>query len=458
MKHEKFKRLIVFTMSFVVLVALLGLYWIIWSSFYASTIKLAFWTKGHWMMLAVYFLLLCIFTRVYGGQHISSHRILDIVYSQSLATLFANIIDYLVICLLAYKISDPLPLLLLTVLDVLLITVWAAAAKGIYRKIYPPRRILVVTHGRKSNFMIKRLSSKNDNYKVGKFIDYSAGLDVIKKESSQYDGLAICDIPATERNELLEYCFENNILVYIEPSLSDLILTGATDSTTSDTPMFVLPNCGLTAEKRFFKRMLDLIIIIPITLITLPFMLIIALLIKLYDGGSVFYKQERLTEGGKTFMIYKFRSMRMDSEGGKARLARKNDDRITPVGRVLRAIHFDELPQIINILKGEMSIVGPRPERPEIAEQYKEFAPAFDYRLQVKAGLTGYAQVFGKYNTPPQDKLKLDLYYIQHQTLLLDIELILKTIKILFVKENTEGVEDWQLIAGSDNMPEQPLD
>ena len=179
-------------------------------------------------------------------------------------------------------------------------------------------------------------------------------------------------------------------------------------------------------------------------------MLVIALAIKLQDGGPVLYTQDRLTKGGKVFRIFKFRSMWMESEQGVARLARKNDDRITPVGRVIRALHLDELPQIINILKGDMSIVGPRPERPEIAAQYRRQIPEFDFRLKAKAGLTGYAQVHGKYNTTPYDKLKLDLYYIEHQSFLLDVELILLTIKILFIKENTEGVEDDQITAASE--------
>lgn len=439
-------------MWIIILLCLLGLYSVVWYNFYASTIKLEFWTKGHWMMLAVYFLLLCIFTRVYGSQHFGSRRILDIVYSQSLATLFANIIDYPIISLLAYKLSNPVPLIVLTAADVLVIALWGIVSKKIYRRMYPRRKLLAVVDGMNSRFMIKRLTDGNDNFRAKEFIDCSAGLDTIKARLKKYEALAICDIPSEIRNALIEYCYENNIVAYVEPSLSDLILSGGTDSTTFDTTMLFLRNCGLTVEKRFCKRLLDLIIIVPLAIIMSPIMLIIALLIKLYDGGPVFYKQERLTEGGRTFMIYKFRSMIPNSEGGKARLARKNDDRITPVGRVLRAIHFDELPQIINILKGDMSIVGPRPERREIADQYKEFAPAFDYRLQVKAGLTGYAQVFGKYNTPPQDKLKLDIYYIQHQSVLLDIELILKTVKILFVKDNTEGVEDWQVIAGA--MPD----
>ena len=169
---------------------------------------------------------------------------------------------------------------------------------------------------------------------------------------------------------------------------------------------------------------------------------LIALAIKLYDGGPVFYKQPRLTKDKQIFMILKFRSMKMDSEVKGAQLAKKEDDRITPVGKLIRRIHFDELPQIFNILKGDMSLVGPRPERPEIAALYSERIPEFDYRLKVKAGLTGYAQVYGKYNTTPYDKLKLDL------------KLLMLTFKILFQKENTEGVEAWQKTAGQEKNEE----
>ena len=141
--------------------------------------------------------------------------------------------------------------------------------------------------------------------------------------------------------------------------------------------------------------------------------------------------------------------MKVQSENKGARLAMKDDDRITPVGRVLRQIHFDELPQIFNILKGDMSLVGPRPERPEIARQYLEKIPEFNYRLKVKAGLTGYAQVYGKYNTTPYDKLKLDLTYIETYSFVQDIKLLMLTFKILFQKENTEGVESWQVTAAT---------
>ena len=178
-----------------------------------------------------------------------------------------------------------------------------------------------------------------------------------------------------------------------------------------------------------------------------PFMLIIALAVKLYDGGPVLYKQERLTRDGRPFMIYKFRSMSMDSEKSGARLAAKGDKRVTPVGRVIRNIHFDELPQLFNILKGDMSMVGPRPERQVIADQYAEEIPEFVLRTKVKAGLTGYAQVYGKYNTTPYDKLKFDITYIENYSLWLDVKIMLLTFKILFQKENTEGVDETQKTA-----------
>ena len=142
-------------------------------------------------------------------------------------------------------------------------------------------------------------------------------------------------------------------------------------------------------------------------------------------------------------MIYKFRSMVVNAEGdGKARLAAENDKRITPVGQFIRKTRLDELPQLINVLKGEMSIVGPRPERPEIIAEYEKKIPEFSCRLKVKGGLTGYAQIYGKYNTTPYDKLKMDMMYIQNYSFLLDIKLILMTAKVIFMKESTEGVHE----------------
>ena len=224
-----------------------------------------------------------------------------------------------------------------------------------------------------------------------------------------------------------------------------------------DTPLLLFRNCGLTVEKQVVKRIFDVVCSVLMLVLLSPLFLLIAVLIKCYDRGPVFYRQERLTKDGKVFMLYKFRSMRVDSEKEGARLAMKGDSRVTPIGKVLRNIHFDELPQLLNIIIGDMSLVGPRPERPEIAAQYTKDIPEFPYRLKVKAGLTGYAQVYGKYNTTPYDKLKLDLTYIENYSFVLDLQLIATTIKILFQKENTEGVEKWQVTAAS-KRPEREKD
>ncbi|EEG72135.1 bacterial sugar transferase [[Clostridium] hylemonae DSM 15053] len=192
----------------------------------------------------------------------------------------------------------------------------------------------------------------------------------------------------------------------------------------------------------FVKRLSDILLSLTGLVLLSPILGIVALCIKLYDGGPVFYKQTRLTEGHKIFEIYKFRSMVVDAEKGGARLASRNDNRITPVGKFIRMTRIDELPQLINIIKGDMSVVGPRPERPEIEAKYLKELPEFELRLKVKAGLTGYAQVFGKYNTTPYDKLRLDLLYINEQSVLLDLKLIVWTIKILFIPESTEGIEE----------------
>ena len=213
-----------------------------------------------------------------------------------------------------------------------------------------------------------------------------------------------------------------------------------------DSPLLLSRNNqGLQIEQEIMKRIIDIVGSLIGIVITIPIFLIVGICIKMTDGGPVIYQQTRLTKNGKKFQIYKFRTMVQNAEAdGKARLASEGDPRILPIGRVLRATRLDELPQIYNILKGDMSIVGPRPERPELAAELEKEIPEFSFRLQVKAGLTGYAQVYGKYNTTPYDKLKLDLTYIRNYSVLEDLKLIIMTPKIMLMKESTEGVKEEQ--------------
>ena len=191
---------------------------------------------------------------------------------------------------------------------------------------------------------------------------------------------------------------------------------------------------------------MDVVISAVLLVIASPFMLLTAIAVKACDGGPVIFSQERVTVDGRRFRVYKFRSMIVNAEkDGVAVLASQHDSRITPVGKVIRATRLDELPQLYNILRGDMSLVGPRPERPEIMKKYEESIPEFSYRLKVKAGLTGYAQVYGKYNTTAYDKLKMDLMYIENYSLLMDLKLLFMTVKVMFMKESTEGLSKEQL-------------
>lgn len=274
---------------------------------------------------------------------------------------------------------------------------------------------------------------------------------------SMLDGVTtvfMSGICSHERNVILKYCVNNNINVFVIPRIGDTIMSGAHHMHMFHLPMLRVGRYNPQPEYLFIKRLVDIVISAAAIVILSPIFLVTAIAIKATDHGPVFYKQTRLTKDGKKFVILKFRSMRVDAEkDGVARLSTgENDDRITPVGKIIRAFRIDELPQLLNILRGDLSIVGPRPERPEIAAQYCEEIPEFALRLQAKAGLTGYAQVYGKYNTTPYDKLVMDLMYIAHPSIIEDFKIMFATVKILFTPESTEGISEGQITAMSSKV------
>ena len=339
----------------------------------------------------------------------------------------------------------------MTFVQILMIILWIFGSRFIYSRLYRARKLLVIYGDRDPGDLIHKMNSRSDKYNISGKVHISLGEEKIHKMMNEYEGVIIWDLPSSIRNRYLKYCFDNSIRCYMSPKISDIILTGTTRIHLFDTPLLMSRNHGFSVEERAGKRILDIIVSGLGILITAPIMLIIAICVKAYDRGPVFYYQDRLTYKGKEFKICKFRSMCVDSEKQGARLASKHDSRITPVGKVLRNLHLDELPQLFNVFKGDMSLVGPRPERRVIMDEYEKEIPEFHYRLKVKAGLTGYAQVYGKYNTTPYDKLKLDLFYIENYSFLLDIKLLFMTVKIFFQKEVSEGVEDTQVNALKDS-------
>ena len=447
-KREKFKRLINFLEGFVILAAHTVLFAFVWYGSYVKQLDIPVFRRGDWAVIGVYALILFLLTHLYGGFKIGYLRLMDVLYSQILSLICANVVAYIQVVLISREYLSSVPILKMTIVQIAIILLWVFICKLIYAALYPPRQMLLVCYDRDPDDMINKMSSRQDKYEICDIADLNEeSLESVCDMVTEYEAVLIYDIPAYERNIILKRCFTESVRTYVTPKISDILLRGADNIHLFDTPLYLSRNQGLSADQLMFKRLLDLVVCIPVSVVLMPLFLIISLMIKLYDGGPVLYKQPRLTINGKVFNIYKFRSMRMDSEKEGAQLAKKHDDRVTPIGRVLRALHFDEFPQLINIIKGDMSLVGPRPERPEIAEQYKEVIPEFDFRLKVKAGLTGYAQVYGKYNTTPYDKLKLDLTYIENYTFWLDIKLMFLTFKILFQKENTEGIDANQVTA-----------
>jgi exopolysaccharide biosynthesis polyprenyl glycosylphosphotransferase len=273
---------------------------------------------------------------------------------------------------------------------------------------------------------------------IGQYSEYDPSLLPIIES---VDEVFICaDIQPKVREKILPLCVKYNKEICFIPYYCDLSIISSTLLKIGDIPTFRISNMGLSPEELFVKRLMDLFFGIIATILSLPVGLILSVLIKL-DGGPVFYSQERLTKGNKPFKIYKFRTMIPDAEkmSGPV-LAEDKDPRITPIGRFMRAVRLDELPQLLNVIKGDMSLVGPRPERPFFCEQFEKDIPEYRFRLKVKAGLTGLAQVEGKYNTTVEDKLRYDLIYIYNYSLLRDLVIMLQTIKILFQKESTEGI------------------
>ena len=198
----------------------------------------------------------------------------------------------------------------------------------------------------------------------------------------------------------------------------------------------------------YLKNLLDRLLALVGTAALSWLLILLGIAIHLDSPGPIFFRQKRAGKNGTYFYIYKFRTMRIDTPHDMPTHMLNNPDLfITRVGRFLRKTSLDELPQLFNILKNDMAVVGPRPERPEIAAQYEQDIPEFHLRLQVKAGLTGYAQVYGKYNTTPLDKLKLDLIYIAQRSVLFDLRILFYTIKIIFIPESTEGIPDGQSTA-----------
>ena len=450
---EATKRTIILQMSLIGLVFQTVLYIYVWHKVYNDIMQSSMWRsfhrKGFWLLAAVYFILLLFFTATYGGLRVGYLKPMDVFFSQVISLICTNIVSYFQISLLSLKLVTAYPLLLMMLGQIVVSAGWTFVSHKLYQRFFPPKTLLFISGDRPTEDILKKFETRRDKYNITKCVFESVGQQALEKEIlTCYDGVVLWDIDTALRNKLMKFCYSRGVRIYMMPKIPDIMIKGSDQLHLFDTPILLTREYAMTIEQRCVKRLIDLACALILMVVTAPFMLVTAIAIKLYDGGPVLYKQVRCTRDMREFQILKFRSMRTDAEkDGVARLAAKNDSRITPIGRVIREGRIDELPQLFNILNGEMSFIGPRPERPEIIRQYQEEMPEFTFRTKVKAGLAGYAQVYGKYNTTPYDKLKLDLFYIENYSVWLDLKLMLLTLKILFQAESTEGVDENQTTA-----------
>ena len=443
---ETQKKIFRFVSCTVLVAVLTALFAVMWYFRLQMLMERRFLGLGNYLMVGLYTVLTILVINTFKGFSIGSGRISILTMSQAIAMGIVNALEYVIVILMArIKVLMWITLayiIVLIIVDCVAVLAVTFICTKVYRMIFPPFTILNI-YGEYQNDLVMKMNRRADKYSITGEMSCNEPLEKITKELENYDAVLINDVPAEIRNDIVKACFATGKRVYFTPKISDIIIKGSEEVNLFDSPLYLCKNVGMDAISASIKRVGDILISGLGIIITSPIMLVTAILIHCYDGGPVFYKQTRCTIGGKEYKIMKFRSMITDAEkDGKARLASVNDDRITPIGHFIRATRIDELPQFFNIFKGEMSVVGPRPERPEIIAEYVKEVPEFAFRTHVKAGLTGYAQVYGKYNTTSYDKLKLDMIYCEKCSVLLDIQLILMTLRVIFTKDATEGVAE----------------
>lgn len=428
-----------------------AMFYVCWSMFYK--IESSELHERFGVLMSVFYILgVFLLGRIYHMYEIGFAKVSEIAYAQSLSNVIPIIVIYIAYRFAFLFFPKPWAFLVLTIIQIGFNILWTYIANKFYFEMYPPQKTIVLYRNEEDLGRLSEVSKFPQKFDVQEYLkcDFDDYRDLLKA-IEPYEVVFAVGVSATLRNSIAKECVDTNKQGYFVPHVGDIIMMGSRHVVQFSTPVMSVSRAYLQPEYLVIKRAIDIIVSLIGIVILSPLMAIVAIAIKAYDGGPALYKQTRLTKDGKHFKILKFRSMRVDAEkDGVARLAAEKDDRITPIGKVVRACRFDELPQLFNILKGDMTIVGPRPERPEIAAQYEEVLPSFRLRLQVKAGLTGTAQVYGKYNSTPYDKLEMDLLYIKNMSLFEDIKLMFATIRILFLKDSTSGVEAGQVTAVKD--------
>ena len=396
--------------------------------------------------LSTYVIMLILLSNIYGGYEIGKKRRREIVISLFMTGVITDLITYLELTIMktneannaTFTIENVGILFAAIVIQFVIYIAFTIIGDNFYFWINDAEKCLIITDGEDgANRVALAMSLFKSKYRINEIVGIES--DDLESKMLEADTIVMYDVPVEKRTEIINFCYRNLKNIYYNPMVADIVEHASETNVIDDIPFFSWQFHVLTFEQRIIKRLMDVVVSLFALIITSPILLVSAILIKKYDGGSVFFKQKRATVNGKVFDIYKFRTMK-ENVGNKS--VTVDDDRITPIGKVLRKYRIDELPQLINILMGDMSLVGPRPEMLENVDEYTKALPEFIYRLRMKAGLTGYAQIIGKYNTSSRDKLMLDLLYIENYSILKDIQILFRTINVIFKAEDSTAAFD----------------
>lgn len=431
------------TGRFLITIWNVGLFAFIWFFYYNGFAFDKFRVPGGIVSCLVHLIIYSAFCNLYQAFRIASNSIWDVVFGQTISFGIADMILYVECCLIYNQYVNIFPGVATAILQIAGTLAIVSLVKRYMLSHIVPKKTLIL-YGRRVNEELaqqfaKRLLEKYRHLFCVMRVEYDRIADErLEKLLQECESVILYEVSEEKRGQFMKRCTELKKHLYFTPRVEDIICQGASAKSLLDTPLMKYEYKNGYFGKKFFDVFVSSVLLILVS----PILLVTMAVIKIEDRGPVFFKQKRCTKDGRVFEILKFRSMIVDAEKAGVTPCMGNDPRITKVGKIIRATRIDELPQLINILKGDMSFVGPRPERVEHVEEYCRELPEFEYRMRVKGGLTGYAQIYGKYNTSAYDKLRLDLMYIENQSLLLDLKILLLTFKTIFTPEATEGFSE----------------
>ncbi len=444
--HElctKFWHSIIFLFEFVMYAACLATFFLMFAIDNPEIIKLS---RTAAVTLSTFVIMLLLLTYIYGKYDAGRRKWGQVALSVSITLIITDLVTYLELSIMktneanntTFRLENIGILFLVFIIQILIIILMSLAGEGFYFWIHPKEHCLIVTADtNEAKRVALALGSFEKRYEVCGIVSYESA--DLENRMVENDTIVLYELPVEARTKIIDFCYQNLKNIYFNPHIADILEQNSHQVIMDDISLFSTRYHMITFEERLVKRFMDTFISLLALIITSPILLISAIAIKKQDGGAVFFRQKRATVHGKVFEIIKFRTMRENVENFSSTT---DDDRITKVGRILRKYRIDELPQFVNILKGDMSLVGPRPEMLENVEDYEKDLPEFRYRLRMKAGLTGLAQIYGKYNTTSRDKLMLDLMYIENYSLIRDVQLLFQTILVLFRAEDSTRAFD----------------